>query len=275
MSDNPAEFVAANNGGYVSEVTVSPCCFKFGMRRQLRAKTKPNGWVEINLCWIVSHINTSPLLWAQESNCCYACQSVCVYRKDESFTGRCRPTDFPNLTFATCAIKGEACSTQLCDGKFVTFVLTVKSCRFMWGFFPWQGHKNWAWLIVRDTTRDHKLHIAVCTLASRDPGGNGNCVYKNLEGRKSKWAHSLSAERVAWYGHINGWSENSVHSWSTGSAGLQHGQHPNHLRGPTVSLLGAQYNHQVGSGGPFNHSANNSGGRICPWAQLRTPKSSR
>lgn len=80
---------------------------------------------------------------------------------------------------------------------------------------------------------------------------------------------------MAWYGHIHGRSKFSEQVWSSGSAGLQHGQHPNHSRGPTASTLGAQYNHQVRFGGPFNHSAENSGGRVCPWAQLRTSKSSR
>ena len=37
-------------------------------------------------------------------------------------------------------------------------------------------------LAVSNTTRDHKLYFAVCTLASRDPGGKGNHIYENLGG---------------------------------------------------------------------------------------------
>lgn len=161
-------------------------------------------------------------------------------------------------------------STQLWDAKYVTCVLTTDS--YSYCLHATRDEVSCA----RCEQYEQGPRIIRFTLASRHPGGEGNCVYWNLRGEWwLEWAHSLSAERAAWYGQIHGRSEFSEHVWSSGSAGPQPGQHPNHLRDPTGSLLAAQYNHQVRSGGAFNHSANNSGGRVCPSAQLRTPKSSR
>lgn len=55
-------------------------------------------------------------------------------------------------------------------------------------------------------------------------------------------------------------TEFSEHVWSSGSVGLQPGQHCNHFRDLAVSMQGAQFNHHIWSGGPFNHSANSSRG---------------
>lgn len=84
---------------------------------------------------------------------------------------------------------------------------------------------------------------------------------------------SLSAERASRYGHIHGGSEFSEHVWSSGSAGLQPGQRPNHWRDPTASVLSALYNHHIWSAGLFNHSASRRARRVWPWVQLRTPNS--
>lgn len=70
--------------------------------------------------------------------------------------------------------------------SFATCTLAAKTYGFKWVCLRVTGDKERAsvlfclqpvGLAVSDTARDHKSNFAVCFLASRDPGGKGNCVY--------------------------------------------------------------------------------------------------